>query len=133
MTALFVLLSLSFLFAVFQAIHSIREVDYSRDYYTEEYYLSCLQHGDYAELTRMANQDQRLEDENSKTIRQCQAAGFYYQSAVLHQAFTDAGMTEKASNQAKLMEKYQEEMGDLANYAEDIRAKAENLHTKGES
>lgn len=132
LTVFFVLLSLSFLFAVVQAVRSIREVDYSPDYYTEEYYLSCLQHEDYAELTRITHQDQRLGEKNSETIRQCQAAGLYYEATILHQALTDAGMAEEASRQETLMKKYKEGLGDLASYADAIRAKAESLPEYGD-
>lgn len=129
LTILFVLLTLSFFFAVFQAIRSIREVDYSLDYFTEEYYLTCLQHKDYTELARISNRDQKLQDENSETIRQCQAAGFYYEAAVLRQAFAEAGMEEESSRQEALMEKYAEEMGDLEEYTQDILTYVETMNT----
>lgn len=121
LTVLTVLLSLTLLFGIWGAIRSIREVDYSPSRYTEEYYLSCLQHGNYTELTRMANRDQKLGESRSETIRQCQAAGLYYEAAVLYEACRAAGMEDEATRQEALMDRYAEQMGDLEKYRDKIQ------------
>lgn len=115
-----VLLTLSLILFIVTGIREIKDVDYESSYYTEETYLSTLNHEEYMELLRITLLDSKLGKSHSENILACQAVARYYEAATLYKALQDYGDAPGAALQLKRMEQYAPQTGDYQNHIEKI-------------
>ena len=120
------------IFILANVIWSVNEYNQSKSYtqsryYDEADYNYAVQYGDYDRLYQMASNETASDFELNETEEAAAALGFYYNAALLHKAYENAGMEDEAAVQLEKMEKYKEDAGKFSKYTDDVDEKVESL------
>lgn len=116
-----ILMCFSFVMIIYGGIKdTISILDTYDDYYTEDTYLSYLQHEQYLDLFYMTSRDCVLDKEFSETIQACQAVGRYYEAATLYKAYVKSGDKENAARQKERMNIYLSQTGEYEYHIDKI-------------
>jgi len=100
-----------------------REFRYARSSYiwSEDSLLGYIQMQDYAGVLQGAYNNEMRGIKSTDTMKECYAAAYYYEAAVLYKAYAEMGKTEEAKKYGRIMEEQEALMGELTFAAEEIR------------
>lgn len=102
----------------------IQVKSYSEGYvsdYDVRSYIYPVESGRFGDLYDVTIRDMNKKTEYSAEVAECRALAFYYEQAVLENAYRQSGDNEKADEFAKRMEEYAGQLGSISARAEAVR------------
>ena len=108
------------------AMYKIRDAatSYSYGYKTTDYAYSASS-GRYGDLYDTALRDMAEGKKYNGEVEELRALAFYYENAVLANAYRGAGDSAKADSFEEKMKAYEAELGSLSSYAAKVQANLE--------
>lgn len=98
--------------------------DHSHGYvngYDARDYIYSAEIGRFGSLYETAIHDMNKDAKRSVEVDECRALAFYYEQAVLEQAYRAAGDSAKADEFAERMAEYEDQLGSMKEKAEPVR------------